>query len=140
MPTSFKSPLTLYVLWHPDYAEGEAIAKKLFSVFSRNVDDPFARTPGIPVYFRSHPAAPDAKTPIPIPLGEADHTAIIVLVDDHMVVDEAWEAYVTGLHTKAAEAGVMAYLLKPFQRSELAASIGADAAASQSVSSPSAPR
>ena len=85
MATWFKSPLIVYVLWHPEYAEGALLAHKLFSVFSRNVDDPFARTPGIPVYFRSCSATPDAHVPGQIPFEEADYTAIVVLVDDHML-------------------------------------------------------
>ena len=102
MRASFKSPLTLYILWHPDYSDGALLADKLFKAFSRNVDDPFARTPGIPVYFRSAPAARDSKVPIGIPFEESEHTAIIIIVDDHMVIGDEWNGYVTGLEQAAA--------------------------------------
>ncbi|HQX53176.1 MAG TPA: toll/interleukin-1 receptor domain-containing protein [Planctomycetaceae bacterium] len=102
MRSPFKSPLTLYVLWHPDYSDGASIANKLFNVFSRNVDDTFARTPGIPVYFRSFPVAADSALPRAIPFDDADHSAIIVLVDDNMVVSDEWRAYVTGLDQAAS--------------------------------------
>ncbi len=102
MRSPFKSPLTLYVLWHPDYSDGAFFANKLFNVFSRNVDDTFARTPGIPVYFRSAPVAAGSTLPRPIPFEDADHTAIIVLVDDNMVVSDEWRGYVTGLDQAAS--------------------------------------
>jgi hypothetical protein len=102
MPTPFKSPLTLYVLWHPDYSAGALLADKLFKGFSRNVDDPFARTPGIPVYFRSAPAGANSKLPRTIPFEESDYTAIIVLVDDRMVIGDEWNTYVTELDKVAA--------------------------------------
>lgn len=103
MPGSFKSPLTLYVLWHPNYSDGAAIAQRLFNEFSRNVDDPFARTPGIPVYFRSAPASDDENSPRQIQFGESDHTAIVLLVDDEMVVSPEWREYVTQLDVHAAK-------------------------------------
>jgi hypothetical protein len=103
MPSSFKSPLTLYVLWHPDYSDGAAFSHRLFNVFSRNVNDPFARTPGIPVYFRSTPASPGGTVPLDIPFSESDHTAVVILVDDEMVVSPEWKEYVKRLDEQAAE-------------------------------------
>jgi hypothetical protein len=102
MHTPFKPPLTIYVLWHPAYADGALLAQKLFKVFTRNVDDPFARTPGIPVYFRSAPATREANAPREIVFEESDHTAIVILVDDRMVVGDAWQDYVAGLARAAS--------------------------------------
>ncbi len=103
MAVHFKSPLTVYVLWHPEYADGAAMAERLFDVFSRNTKDPFARTPGIPVYFRSSPAAKD-QVPKAIAFEESDNTAIVVLVDDHMVVSDDWNTYVADLDQAAEKA------------------------------------
>jgi hypothetical protein len=111
MSTWFKSPLIVYVLWHPEYADGALMAHKLFSVFSRNVGDPFARTPGIPVYFRSCQATPDSQVPGQIPFEEAEYTAIVVLVDDHMLVSDAWGQYVAALDQAAAESNAKVRLL-----------------------------
>ncbi len=72
-------------------------------MFSRNVGDPFARTPGIPVYFRSAPALNDKVVPRPIAFEEADHTAIVVLVDDQMVISPEWRNYVAELDAQAAK-------------------------------------
>lgn len=94
MAAHFKSPLTLYVLWHPKFADGEKLADRLFNTLSRNVNDPFTRTIGIPVYYRSEPAGPDSKAPAPIQLEESDYNAIIVFVDTEMLLSEDWKEYV----------------------------------------------
>lgn len=105
MEKHFTSPLSIYVLWHPEFGEGQLMANHLFSTFTRNSSSPFARTIGIPVYFRSDPVSNNSRTPISIPLAEAKYNAIIVLVDDHMVIDEDWREYVTQLDKEARESG-----------------------------------
>jgi hypothetical protein len=88
-----RSPLTIHVIWHPAFVEGEAYAKFLYGAFSRDPASPFDRGTGIPVFFRSVPAA--SGVPLPIDLAEADRNVLIWLLDDELVVqgDEAWEAY-----------------------------------------------
>ena len=97
MAEHFRSPLTLYVLWHPKFANGERLADRLFNTLSRNVNDPFARTIGIPVYYRSEPAGPGSEAPAPIPLGESDRNAIVVFVDTQMLLSDDWKEYVQAL-------------------------------------------
>lgn len=94
MAEHFKSPLTIYVLWHPKFSEGGKLADRLFNTLCRNVNDPFARPIGIPVYYRSAPAGPGSETPAPIPLEESDYNAIVVFVDTQMLLSDDWTEYV----------------------------------------------
>jgi hypothetical protein len=100
MATHFKSPLTVYVLWHPRFADGKQLADRLFNTLSRNVNDPFARTIGIPVYYRSEPAGAGSEAPAPIPLEESDYNAIVVFVDTQMLLSDDWKEYVKGILAK----------------------------------------
>jgi hypothetical protein len=100
MAAHFKSPLTLYVLWHPKFLDGEKLADRLFNTLSRNVDDPFARSIGIPVYYRSKPAGAESAAPAAIPLDESDYNAIVVFVDTAMILSADWKEYIVGILEK----------------------------------------
>ncbi len=97
MAQHFKSPLTLYVLWHPKFSDGAKLADRLFNTLSRNVDDPFTRSIGIPVYYRSQPANSGSEAPAPIDLDESDYNAIVVFVDTRMLLSKDWTEYVKAL-------------------------------------------
>lgn len=103
MAAHFKSPLTLYVLWHPKFEDGAKLADRLFNTLSRNVNDPFARTIGIPVYYRSEPAGPESEAPAPIPLEESEYNAIVVFVDTEMLLSLDWKEYVKEFLAKMEE-------------------------------------
>lgn len=87
------SPLTIHVVWHPAFPEGENYAKFLYGVFNRNPADPFGRGIGIPVFFRSVPTS--TGLPLPIDLTEADRNVIVLLLDDELVATDgdSWEEY-----------------------------------------------
>ena len=38
MKNRLKYPLSLFVIWHPDFAEGGNIANDLYSVFCRDIN------------------------------------------------------------------------------------------------------
>jgi hypothetical protein len=86
--------LAVYVVWHPNNARGGELARALLDELTADSDDPLARGIGIPVYFRT--GTPAAAVPAEIELGQAKHTAVIVLVDDEMIRDRGngWSAYV----------------------------------------------
>ena len=88
------SPLTIHVVWHPEFKEGDAYARFLYGMLNRDPADPFDRGIGIPVFFRSAHTA--TGLPLPIDLTEADRNVIILLLDDELVVKggEPWEQYV----------------------------------------------
>lgn len=88
--------LVVYVVWHPDYQDGQALAEHLYSRLRRDVNHPLSRGIGIPVFFRNA-LLPDTGQPVPIDLQDAQHSAVIVLVDDNLVVDDDWGDYVANL-------------------------------------------
>jgi hypothetical protein len=102
MPSSranYKSPLTIHVVWHPSFTEGEAVADYIYKHFARDISDPLTRAVGIPVYYRSVPPK-GKKKPLPIPLDESDYNAIVVLVDDNLYNDDEWNGFVRELIKK----------------------------------------
>ncbi len=86
--------LAVYVVWHPKNIRGPELARSLLDLLTSDSKDPLARGIGIPVYYRT--GTPDAPEPRPIDVGQAAHTAVIVLIDDEMVRDRdnGWSAYV----------------------------------------------
>jgi hypothetical protein len=99
MKTRLKYPLTLFVVWHPDFAQGKEIANNLYSIFCRDIKEPLSRGLGIPVYYRS---LPDSLTKMPIAINtdEAKRNAIILLVEENYMADENYRHYtslLTGL-------------------------------------------
>jgi len=89
----FHPPLALHVVWHPAFTAGRDLAHALYRHLSRDVHQPRFRGLGIPVFFRSLPGPGAGDLPLPVPVDGAEHTAVVVLVDDELVVDERWEAY-----------------------------------------------
>lgn len=53
MKDRLKYPLSLFVVWHPSFAEGKNIANYLYSIFCRDIEEPLSRGLGIQVYYRS---------------------------------------------------------------------------------------
>lgn len=93
---NYTSPIALYVIWHPDFLEGKYYAENVFSAFCRNLQNPLGRSSNIPVYFRSV-VDKDSGVPIDIQYEEADKNAILLLVDDKMFEDSAWQTYIQNL-------------------------------------------
>lgn len=89
----YRPRLTVYVVWHPDYQEGQEFANYIYSRLTRDVKQPVSRGLGIPVFFRNT-VSPDTGLPIPINLDDTQHSAVVVLVDDNLVVSDAWDEYV----------------------------------------------
>jgi hypothetical protein len=86
MKDRFKYPLSLFVVWHPSFAEGKNIANDLYSVFCRDIDEPLSRGLGIQVYYRS-------VSLIPIDKNIATRNAIILLIDENYMVESAFQDY-----------------------------------------------
>ena len=99
----FHPPLALHVVWHPAFTAGRDLAHALYRHLSRDVHQPRFRGLGIPVFFRSLPGPGAGDLPLPVPVDGAEHTAVVVLVDDELVVDERWEAYLLSLLEATAD-------------------------------------
>ena len=127
----YRQRLVVYVAWHPDFAPGAELARRLYDHLTRDSQQPIARGLGIPVYFRSAPAAPGSEAPAPIPLDEAHNTAVVVFVDDTMVLsgDQGWSDYLAELHGRIASAeGGQLMLPVMFSGRAFAVAPGVDAA------------
>jgi hypothetical protein len=117
-PTSraTRTPLVIYVLWHPSFVEGPQLAREIAEWCGSTASDIRAVGMGIPVYFRSAPWTADCALleedvpPTgaigdtldaqrsraldvwrrPIELDEATHNVFVPLVDENMVDDPSW--------------------------------------------------
>ncbi len=107
MTDSTRPFLVVYIVWHPNFAEGAGIAEALRKHFRRELYENVAGGTGLSVIFRSA-SPPEASTPLPIDLQEADTTAIIVLADSNLTVDPNWLGYVRGLVEQTESAGLCA--------------------------------
>jgi hypothetical protein len=94
MKNRLKYPLTLYVVWHPEFIEGKTFARELYSVFCRDVNQPLSRGLGIPIYFRSYSYD---KFPIPIDPQKASRNAIVLLIDQNYFIDANFTRYTEDL-------------------------------------------
>ena len=126
---SYRQRLVVYVVWHPDFAPGAELARRLYDQLTRDSQQPIARGLGIPVYFRSAPAGSGSEAPSPITLEEAHHTAVVVLVDDAMVLsgDLGWSDYLTDIHRQIGASGGHLMLPVMFSGRAFAVAPGVDA-------------
>lgn len=84
--------LVVYVVWHPECETAAAYSRAMFRAFCANPDVPASRGLGLAVRFRTSMAA--TEVPTSVPFDTAQHTAVFVLADDHLVADPAWRSYV----------------------------------------------
>jgi len=92
----YTSPLSIYVLWHPAFPDGEKYFMQLYADLCRNVKDTLDRNIGMPIFPRSQ-TAEGAAQPASIVFAEADANAVVILVDDEMFNDPHWEEYIRQL-------------------------------------------
>lgn len=104
-PSRFHSPLNVFVVWHPQYPAGKVLAEAVFQCFNRNTTEPLERGAGVPVFFRSEPAQEQEEVPLPIPFGNGRYTAVLILIDPHMVVSDAWCDYLDQVVSMADASG-----------------------------------
>src|SRR5436190_2051725 len=92
--SQYQPRLVIHVVWHPDFQLGREIAERIYEHFSRDTERPSTRGMGIPVFYRSVTAG-GAKVPQPISFADAQHTAVVLLVDAKMVngATEGWRDY-----------------------------------------------
>lgn len=88
----YKTPLSVYIIWHPENKDAENIANELYSLLCRDISKPLIRTTGIPVYFRN------TKPIKEINFNESINTAIIPLIDDAFVLDKGLSEFVDLLY------------------------------------------
>jgi hypothetical protein len=91
-----KYPLTLYIVWHPDFKFGITIAEKIYSTFCRDYQNPLSRGLGIPVYFRY--VKLENNQPLPIDISDSDKSAIVLLIDNNFFLDDSYRDYIENLN------------------------------------------
>jgi SLOG cluster2/TIR domain len=91
IPSVYRPFLNLYVIWHPDFQDGQTYAEKLYREFSRDSDHPMSPDLGIPIYFRTSSA--NGVAPAPIELGQATYNVVLFLVESSMVLDDVYQDY-----------------------------------------------
>ena len=96
---SFKTPLSVFIVWHPDYLEGQQMADFLYSVLCRDSSKPLIRSMGIPVYFRNKNVS-ETNQPIDVNFTDSEYTAIIALVSDEFVNDNNYGKFLDSIFDK----------------------------------------
>lgn len=97
-PASDRPCLTVYVVWHPQNSDGQALAEHLYSRLDHDVAIAAATGLGIPVHFRSEPGKDGTQIPREIDFDRSSHTAVVVLIDEAMMsAREAWGPYMRAL-------------------------------------------
>jgi hypothetical protein len=91
-------PFVLTILWHPDFKEGEDLARCLYNRFRGEAFQGLNRGTGIQVAFRSA-SARGGDAPLPIPLKLDRCQAVVLLVDHHFQQASLgpWKSYLDGL-------------------------------------------
>ena len=79
----YQSPLTIYVVWHPDFKDGKRYADLIYKTFNRDTEFALGRNLNIPVFYRSA-TNPATNVPISIPYSDADCNAVVALLDDEL--------------------------------------------------------
>ena len=91
-------PLGVYVVWHPRFDAGHALAESVFYELCADVRQTTARNIFIPVRFRS---ALPGDTPPTIDFEAFGRSAIFVLYDTEAAADEQWRNYLDALTDSA---------------------------------------
>jgi hypothetical protein len=95
-----KSPLNIYIVWHPEFIKGADYANFLYSELCRNYQKPMSRDLGIPVFFRSEPF--EKNTPVDINFELADRNAVVILAEDEMFEDDSFSGYFKNLVSRSS--------------------------------------
>ena len=109
MTIATKPFLAIHVAWHPSFAAGEKLARALFEHYRRNLYQNVAGGTGIPVLYRSTPAA-GSLVPIDVNMEEAETTAIVFLVDENWAKSAEWIAWGRKHSDQADAMGLRAFV------------------------------
>lgn len=90
----------LYVIWHPDYADGRDMADQLRQHFGRGLFRFIGEANTVDVLERTE-SAPDAPSPKPVDWNAAEVTAVVALSDSSLVADSGWRDYIRGISRSA---------------------------------------
>lgn len=110
MKHKFEIPLSVNVLYHEKYNEGSIVYEKIYHSLCCNPNKPFIDGMGIPVYFTTGGNQSNIKE---IDFSRSKCTAILLLIDDEMFIDDIWRNYVKELvSTIASNDNIKIYPIK----------------------------
>ena len=85
-----KTPLSIHVLFHSKYTEGQKIYQRLYQILCRNTRNPFADGLDIPVFFGT-----DVDGQIKMVTDDiSDKIIVLLLIDSNMRIDRRWQDFV----------------------------------------------
>jgi hypothetical protein len=105
MALSTRPFLVVYVAWHPEFADGPAIAKALYDHYRRQLYENVAGGTGLSVIYRATPG-PGSSVPIGIDFAEAETSAVVLLIDNWWAADPNWISWGNDLMDRADAAGL----------------------------------
>ncbi|MCK8479074.1 toll/interleukin-1 receptor domain-containing protein [Psychroserpens algicola] len=94
----FKSPLSIYVFWHPKFKEGKKYANTIYDTFSGDNEHATHAKYNIPVNYRTSKYNDDIF--IGVPYSESKKNALVILVDQNMFDDPEWVIAINDLLKK----------------------------------------
>lgn len=92
--TNLKMPLSVYVLYHKDYDEGNDIYTNMYHLLCRNPERPLTDGIDIPVFLR---IGGDGQNIPEIKFDQSSKNAIFLLVDELMYCCPRWNKYIKSL-------------------------------------------
>ncbi|HEY2453769.1 MAG TPA: toll/interleukin-1 receptor domain-containing protein [Scandinavium sp.] len=104
-PSLAKPFLVIYIVWHPMFSDGAALAETLRSHFRRELYKNIAGGTGLSVIFRSE-VLPETGKPLAIDLSESETTAVIVLAESNIAKDHDWKIWLHELSVETVNAGL----------------------------------
>lgn len=89
--TGYRPTLAVHVIWHPACEDGPTYGRALFARLFEDPEDLANHGLRIPVrLWRTSAHTPPPPVP---PIDEADRAAVVVLVDDELILDDRWSDY-----------------------------------------------
>ena len=108
-----KTPLALYIVFHPQAGECRELADHLYDWFRLKDDDGEGTEAGLPVWYRTR--LKGTRISPEIDWDGAGRNAVICLIDDHMVADADWRTAIERLCEEVSETNGEARRLGPNQ-------------------------
>jgi hypothetical protein len=102
---AFKPRLVLRVIWSADFANGDDLARHVYSRLCRDVERPASRGLGIPVYFHSGLTPTAAGLPESLDLDAAESTVVIALLDNSIRGDSEWRDCIREMESRITGSG-----------------------------------
>jgi len=97
--------LVVYIVRHPSFERGQAVAEALYEHFRRKLFENVAGGTGLSVLYRTVPPA-GGDAPLPIDFDEGETAAVVVLFDEAFAADKAYMAWLKETAARADAKGL----------------------------------